>query len=142
MVYPAKQLPSILPSSSSVTSDIHSGLVHILDQHLKDNDTALLLFYAPWCVHSSRAAKILLAVADRLKGEVQGGNCNMRMSILSRQLQLYYITDTSSGACLCHRLLGARRVMSVGESWPDLPTSGSRSPTSAGEAVVPWTIVS
>ena len=68
--YPAKKLPPILPSLSPIIDDVQSGLLHVLDGHLKYNDTALLLFYAPWCVHSSRAAKTIVAVADRLKEEV------------------------------------------------------------------------
>ena len=68
--YPAKKLPPILPPLSSIIDDVQSGLLHVLDGHLRGNDTALLLFYAPWCVHSSRAAKTIVAVADRLKEEV------------------------------------------------------------------------
>ena len=73
-VYPAKHLPPILPALSPITDDVQSGLVHILDGHLKDNDTALLLFYAPWCIHSSKAAKTIVAVADKLGGEVLDDN--------------------------------------------------------------------
>lgn len=69
--HPPNLLPPILNSSSFIT-DISNGSTGHLLQATATDDIAVVLYYAPWCVHSRSTAKKLEAVAQQHNDEASG----------------------------------------------------------------------
>lgn len=72
--YPANSLPSLFPPNQSWVIDIYNGSLATLNSLLMGVDVAMVMMYAPWCIHSASAAKNFLETAKSLE-ERDVSNC-------------------------------------------------------------------